>query len=200
VPIVRRTPGECYQTFLDHIRPLVGKVITTHPLICIRIANDDHRRTLEFADAKAVPLETRHGRLYFYMAQQLGVEPEGKQHRLVTQQYWYRLQEQPTGQAVIRWEYDKETRADRHARHHVQIQGKAPIQGGHLDLNKLHTPTGWVTTEEVARFLIHDLGVTPPAGDTWPAVLMESERAFYEDFTGKRYRGPDESSSKPSKP
>jgi hypothetical protein len=125
------------------------------------------------------------------MAQRLVTEADVKMHRLATRQYWYRIQPQPDGRAVIRWEYDRDTDSNRHARHHVQIRSTAELgNGDHLDLDKLHTPTGWVTIEEVARFLVHDLGVTPPCGDSWPKVLAASERAFYEDFTSKRYRKP----------
>jgi hypothetical protein len=46
-----------------------------------------------------------------------------------------------------------------------------------------------VTIEELIRLLIHELGVVSPATD-WPAILMESERKFFEDFTGKRYKPP----------
>jgi predicted ATPase len=92
-------------------------------------------------------------------------------------------------QALIRWEYDKLAPADGYARHHVQIRSTVSLGGGRtLDLNKLHVPTGWTTIEEVIRFLIHDLEVKPPCGDEWHDLLAESERAFYENFTSKRYR------------
>ena len=62
------------------------------------------------------------------------------------------------------------------------------IGDGELDLDKAHLPTGWVTIEEVIRFLIFDLGMQPPCGDSWPDLLEKSERKFFEDFTGKRHR------------
>jgi hypothetical protein len=37
------------------------------------------------------------------------------------------------------------------------------IGDGELDLNKTHLPTGWVTFEEVIRFLIFDLVWSRPA-------------------------------------
>jgi hypothetical protein len=57
-----------------------------------------------------------------------------------------------------------------------------------LLLDDVHLPSGWVTMEEVIRFLIVELGMKPPCGASWPAVLEESEAAFYEKFTSKRYR------------
>jgi hypothetical protein len=189
VPIVERTPAACYNKFVEHVRALVAETITTqHPVMCIR-RGDDSRRQLEFANGEPVQLTTKYGPLYFHVAQLLGVEPEGKQWRLVTLKYWYRLQQQSKGQAVIRWEYERDTPGDRHARHHVQIRGTAQLVGAEpLDLNKLHIPTGWTTIEEVIRFLIHDLGILPPCGGRWHEVLAQSERTFYEKFTGKRYR------------
>jgi len=44
---------------------------------------------------------------------------------------------------------------------------------------KLHIPTGWVTIENVIRFLITDLGI-PPLIETWEEELRESEEQFRE--------------------
>ncbi len=50
-----------------------------------------------------------------------------------------------------------------------------------------------MTIEEVIRFLIVELEVKPPCGeDAWPAKLEESEKAFFEEFTGKRYKPHDD--------
>jgi hypothetical protein len=43
--------------------------------------------------------------------------------------------------------------------------------------------------EEVFRFLVHELGVTPPCGERWPEVLRKSEGAFYQSFTDKGASG-----------
>jgi hypothetical protein len=59
-----------------------------------------------------------------------------------------------------------------------------------LDLNRAHVPTGWVTIEEIIRFMIVDLGVKPPCRSRWPEVLVASERKFFEEFTSKRYISP----------
>jgi hypothetical protein len=64
------------------------------------------------------------------------------------------------------------------------------LGGNNLDLNKAHVPTAYVTIEEIIRFLIVDLGIKPPCGETWGAELARSERQFYEDFSGKRYHAP----------
>jgi hypothetical protein len=68
--------------------------------------------------------------------------------------------------------------------HHVQTDSKATIGELVLNLNGAHTPTGWVTIEELLRFLIHDLGV--PAKTDWPEIVSEGEDRFFEDFARKR--------------
>jgi len=46
-----------------------------------------------------------------------------------------------------------------------------------MDLDKLHLSTGWVTIEEVIRFLIAEMGVKPKTAD-WDAELIKSEELF----------------------
>jgi hypothetical protein len=67
------------------------------------------------------------------------------------------------------------------------VASTVTLGGGNIDLNRAHAPSGWVTIEEILRFLIHDLGVTP-VDDGWPVALEESEQEFFENFTSKRYK------------
>jgi hypothetical protein len=46
-----------------------------------------------------------------------------------------------------------------------------------MDFDKLHLPTGWVTIEEVIRFLIAEVGVKPKANN-WDEELIKSEELF----------------------
>ncbi len=194
MPIIERTPQRCFLVFTEHLRQLIAATITgTFPL-SERPSPDGRRMVLSFREEApiAVPIDTRFGRLFFYLGHALEavVDPGG--YRLRTQQYWYRLQREPDRQATaaIRWEYDTTTPRDRYARHHAQMAAALALGDGELDLNKAHLPTGWVTVEEVIRFLIVDLGVDPPCGEAWPEVITDSETRFYEDFTGKRYKVP----------
>lgn len=189
MPITGRTPAECFSQFRDHLAGLVADTVTTkHPLT----QKDDRNRTiLGFRQGKlvGVPLDTRFGRVYFYLSQSLRtVRQQDGRHRLETRQYWYRVQADPSPgkQAILRWEYDAETDKDKHARHHMQMPAEVSIGKGVLDLDKAHLPTGWVTVEEVIRFLIVDLEISPPCGDDWPQKLQASETKFFQEFTGKR--------------
>lgn len=196
MPIHGRTPKECFDTFVAHLRKLVsGTLTSSYQLHTVASANDPRVVTLGFYQGDeqvTVPLRTsRHGTLHLGLAQILRAEPEGRTtFRLTTESYWYRLQRvaAATDHALIRWEYDR--REKHHCRHHVQQRASIQTDRDVLDLNKLHLPTGWVTVEEVIRFVIDDLGVKPPCGKSWTTKLVESERRFFEEFTGKRYRTP----------
>ncbi len=59
------------------------------------------------------------------------------------------------------------------------------MEGGTLDLNKIHTPTGWVTIEELVRFLISELRVKP-VSSKWAEIVAASEMRFREEFTAAR--------------
>lgn len=141
-----------------------------------------------------VEIKTKFGRLRLYMAQALRAVGEGKGLcRLETSNYWYRLHRiSGVGEAVLRWEYDRSHKADtdKPPRHHAHASVCLETDGLSMDLDKLHLPTGWVTIEEVIRFLITELGHRPPCGSKWPSILAESERAFFEQFTGKRLKKP----------
>lgn len=189
MPITGRTARVCFDTFAEHIRGLVAATVTERDAILPLPTSD--RMTLSFRRDRpvAAPIDTRYGRLYFYLGQALDAIPDPEHgFRLRTRQYWYRIQHAPefNAKAALRWEYDRATAADHHARHHTQIATSVALGEGALDLNKAHVPTGWVTIEEVIRFLIVDLEMPPPCGgDQWANLLAASEAKFYSEFTGK---------------
>jgi hypothetical protein len=192
MPIIKRTPSECFDTFADHIRGLIAATVSArYPLATLF---NEPRMILSFREDQpiAVPIETSYGRLYFYLGQSLEAVEDPEGYRLKTMQYWYRIQGTSDfkSQSIMRWEYDATTAIDHHARHHAQLATSLGLGDGSLDLNKAHLPTGWVTIEEVVRFMIVDLGMIPPCGDEWPALVSESEHKFFMEFTGKRYSTP----------
>lgn len=191
MPITGRTPQQCFNEFRDHIATLVAATLTRDQVILVR--PDGNRRVLGFhrGDLTTVPLKTRAGTLHFYLSQMLEAEKERDHYRLRTHRYWYKLYARSglKEQALLRWEYDSELSPDRplQCRHHVHLDAKLPAAA--LDLDKAHLlPTGWVTIEEVIRFLIIELGVKPHCGKNWPEKLATSEEAFYARFTSKRFR------------
>jgi hypothetical protein len=189
MPILGRTPEECFKRFRAHVAKLVAATLPTESVPVLYEGRGPHR-VLSFRSGACttIPLRTRFGLLHFYIGQSLKAVKEGEEYRLETHEYWYRLQvEAGTDQnAFLRWEYKKSLVADEpnYCRNHIQI---AATTSG-IDLKKVHIPSGWTTMEEVIRFLIMDLGVKPPCGDNWPKKLADSEKAFFTEFTSKRYK------------
>jgi hypothetical protein len=198
--ITARTANECFERFRGHVGALVGEMLPTNcPMLCMR-GKAQEKRTLSFScpdTMDAVPLETSaHGTIYLYMAQELQTFPEGRQHRLSTVKYWYKLYtDDPSikDDAFVRWEYETVAPGSTgHPRHHMQFGKMVRPQSfgaGEFDFTRFHMPTGWVTMEEIFRFLVHEFGVQPPCGERWPSVLGESEEAFYKSFTDKGASG-----------
>lgn len=197
MPITGRTAKACFDTFATHVRSLLAETVCKHRHVRLDANKGTNRAVLTFAepDGKAAALDTAPGKLYFYASQQLDVVPESKKRfRLRTLRYFYRLQSGPelsAKNALLRWEYDRAKRGgDRPCRHHMHAPVELAFDGGKLCLDDVHVPTGWVTIEEVIRFLILEIGHKPPCGTKWPDALADSERAFFEDFTSKRYISP----------
>jgi hypothetical protein len=199
--ITGRTPNDCFDQFLQHVQQLVSQMLSpTYQLLCPRVTTP--RRTLTFANKpalNAIPLKTRaHGTIYLYMAQELTTEPHEAGFVLRTKKYWYKLYDQSPvigDDAIVRWEYASAARIhDTHCRHHVQF-GKMlkplPIGGSTFDFTRFHMPTGWVTMEEICRFLVCEFEIAPPCGAAWPSVLAASEDHFYSKATDRGASGRD---------
>jgi len=175
-------PTEVFRNFRDHISGLLNKTITDAPLSLT------HRKDRPFAqfafrdDADfpmAAPLFS--AGLFLAVSQQLQVEQQSDQTwKLRTLAYSYHLLEDsnPDSRWIIRWEYVSHAqRRNEHPRHHVHIATIVDTPAGEMDLDKLHLSTGWVTIEEVIRFLIAEMGVKPKIAD-WDDQLLKSEELF----------------------
>jgi hypothetical protein len=195
VPITGSSPRECFATFRGHVAGVVGKLLG--PAVHVRLVGvpGSEAAYLEHGNApfETIPLESRFGRVHFFFRQSLVAERQGRRDwRLSTRRYWYRLQNEPgKAAAVLRWEYvsarERDYAGNRYCTHHLQSVAAVPLGMGELSFEKAHVPTGWVTFEEVFRFLFHELGVEPKCGDEWDRELRDSERRFYVDFTSKRH-------------
>ena len=200
MPIFGRKPWAAFKAFETHVQQLVGQLLPTQqPVNLVGSRDDEDTAYLGFApspgSARAtVVLDTAHGKLQFYFRQELHAVYEKEDgFRLSTRRYWYHLYKGDAIDAFMRWEYvDRKLEPEaRYPRHHLHVHDIVlPVgdSGAGIDLKKAHLPTGWVTIEEVLRFLINELGVTPPCGDRWNDEILDGERRFYEDFTSKRYK------------
>jgi len=195
MPIIERKPAQAFKRFHKHINKLVVTVLPIPAHVRLAWTGRERTATMEFVRGDgigtALPLTTRYGPLYLTMLQVLETEPELARFRLKTKEYSYRVldQDDPRANAILRWEYVSDAAPDGFCRHHLQIRTGIGVGAGVHDLNRSHTPTGWVTIEELLRSLIVDFGVLPKTRN-WPEVLAASEKAFYEEFTSKRYRAP----------
>lgn len=196
MPILERRPKRAFDRFRNHIRRVVDKTIETPSHVRLEVTHTGNTGTLEFVRgdgvATAIPLQTKYGELYLTLTQFLEAvrdRPTAREFRLSTKGYAYRLlnRDDPRSDAVLRWEYDPERAGDNWCRHHVQVAATVALGRSSIDLNRAHSPTGWVTIEELIRFLIYELEV-PPLADDWSSICKASEREFYEEFTSKRYK------------
>jgi hypothetical protein len=204
MPITGRTPQECVDEFLAHVSVLASKMLTSrYQMRCPRGPKHDRNppRTLRFENPtarNAIPLKTReHGTIYLYMAQHLTTEPDPNGYVLRTKKYEYKIYERPPtiddDDAIVRWEYASANKVhDTHCRHHVQF-GKMvkpyPVGDSTFDFTRFHMPTGWVTMEEICRFLVCEFGIEPPCGADWPNVLAAGEDHFYNKATDRGAAG-----------
>lgn len=96
MPITGRTARLCFDTFKDHLAELVSATVTERYAL-IGSLDSPTRMSVSFREGKpvTVPLDTKYGRLHFYVAQGLEAVKEGDGFRLSTRQYWYRLQAKP---------------------------------------------------------------------------------------------------------
>src|SRR5262249_31378906 len=149
----------CFDTFATHVRRLFATVLPLGHYVHVQTsADNDAAAIMSFykGDKPApVRIKTDYGPLYLHLAQALVAEREKTRYRLATHLYWYRVQqgESLKEQALLRWEYVKNS-TQKFCRHHIQQRAAIKIGQASLDLNKAHVPTGWVTIEEVLRFLI----------------------------------------------
>lgn len=203
MPIRGRTPKECFDRFRGHVAGLIATVLgPTHHVTMSKRQGDDGMRNLLLGPygSNYVSLRTRGPEpVYFYLAQHLVVEPCPDGFQLKTREYWYKVfdvQPHLGDEPLFRWEYTSDVPDGKQwCRHHFQV-GKVSNDGGPrkavelslgsrtVDLNRIHTPTGFVLMEYVFRFLFTELEVIPETED-WERVLAESESAFFNDFSSK---------------
>lgn len=198
MPIQGRNPKEVFDFFEAHVAKVFRETLPVPAHIYIKWTGKPQKELalLEFVNrgnglTASLPIDTDHGRLFLTLRQHLEAARTDRHYELKTVGYSYRLinDPHPTVKARIRWEYSGDTpAAHAYCRHHVQIAGGVElIEPVLFDLDRSHTPTGWVTFEEIIRFLIYELK-TKHLNDDWPGILAESERTFYEEFTTRRYR------------
>lgn len=177
-----KKPNEIFNTFRDHLNGLLAGTVTGTPLLQTISGISSALEFRHNGEAVGVPVGKGY---HLYLSQALqAVKIRRHEYRLKTLAYAYRIGEGPrrTDRWVVRWEYNsKETQEEAlHPRHHCHLPFKLTcFEDQSLDLDKMHISTGWVTIEEVIRFLIHELDIEPKQPD-WDRRLRDSEEKFRE--------------------
>lgn len=177
-PLHGTSPEEIFGTFRNHLNDLLHHTITEAPLVQLITAD---RASLEFRQGgDSVAVKVGRG-YYLFLSQTLEAKKiKAKEYRLRTLAYAYRIGFGPRREDewFVRWEYNSREHIDAlHPRHHCHLAAAAHCGGKEFSLEKLHIASGWVTIEEVIRFLIYELKVRPKSAD-WDARLQASEELF----------------------
>ena len=192
MPLIHTNANRVFEKFEKHMSDVVCGVLPLPPGFHLKLKWNNDSGTLEFLRGNypaPVPVETRLGKLFLALNQDLTATRENLQYRLRTQRYKYQLlpSDDPRAEAIFRWEFKADMAPDVECRNRLHINASLPVGHGTLEFKRTHIPTAYVLIEHVLRFLIHDLEVAPVTPD-WPGLLRESETTFYEKFSGKRYR------------
>lgn len=179
-----RNPDEVFEKFTTHLGRLLNRTITDAPLSFAVVDEKQNRAYVSFRryDAPfAAPLFSND--LYLFLGQILTVVPEGREWRLKTLQYRYWIQgdaDENSDSWSFRFEYVSPTiKPVLNPRHHLHLPCSLSCGGSEIELKRIHIPTGWVTVEDLIRFLVHEIGVRCKA-HTWDKILLESEEKFRE--------------------
>jgi hypothetical protein len=184
VGLLGRSAEDVFRKFKDHLSGILNKTVVQAPLSLILAPP---KAFLEFRQNDRSVCVKVGGRYHLYVGQTLEAIRQDDRYRLRTIAYAYRISEGPTfdDRCLFRWEYNaRDYKPSLSPRHHLHIPAKIQCMGNReLDAERLHIPTGWITVEEVIRFLIHELKVKPKSND-WDEILKESEKKF-RDWTGR---------------
>jgi len=194
VPILGGKPWECFEPFREHIAKIVGATLSRRVQVRLEGPRGGDTVYMRFETGETrstLRLNTILGPIDFYLRQELLAEPHTlRGYRLRTRRYWYHLLQADEIKPFLRWEYvsreHEQGRGTLHCRNHLHFSQQIQFGESAIDLHHAHVPTGWVTIEEVIRFLIHELEAVPPCGDRWDKVLTTGDDRFYQEFTSKR--------------
>jgi hypothetical protein len=180
MPIRGKSLSEVSRLFVNHLNTFLHSTITQTPL-SLELLPDQGVANIRFrsgVQSSTAALRTRYGPMALYIGQLCdSVVGDDRLHTLRTTSYRYALVPTGHGQPLLRWEYVRFPGTTAlYCRHHFQGPIRLDIAGPDgtpAMLNDWHLPTGWVLMEEVLRFCIVDLAVTP-LSDNWDVVLRES--------------------------
>lgn len=198
MPIEGRQPKDCFNEFREHMSKLLAAILGAQHVVRLREEGSPCKAALRLGGDSdvAVKLKAGGGSFYLSLMQSLEARKSNNGYELKTLKYRYAIyasKPDDLTDAIFRWDYSAQPLPNRQCRRHFQIgkvfekNGKPaavtlPFNQEYLDLNKLHTPTGFVLVEYVLRFLVTELQLKP-ANDEWEERLDESEARYREEFS-----------------
>lgn len=187
MPIHGRTLFEVGNELKDNLNRILNTTISRRRLVSLidRRLDRAYIHFREQGQPVAAELPSQYGRIHLDLRQYCVATQDGEDSQLLTLQtieYRYTITIDGESEPRLRWEYVgfPEDADALWCRHHLQgpININLPARNGLSgSLNDWHLPTGWVAIEEIIRFCIVDLGVTP-LRDDWDSILRESYREF----------------------
>lgn len=175
------SPEQVFRKFKKHLDDLLHKTVTQAPLQLVIV--ESTKALVQFGSSDGPSCVQVGRRYHLFLGQTLQALRDGEQYRLRTLAYAYRISEGPSfsDPCIFRWEYNsRERRESLSPRHHFHTPVILRCFGTRdLNLNQLHIASGWVTVEEIIRFLIAELNIKPKSRD-WDRLLRDSEEKFRE--------------------
>jgi hypothetical protein len=164
---------------------VLNRVITKHRLTFItRAGGQAYLSYFRKDEQVAVRLAPSPWHLFIGQLLRAVALPRSEGYVLKTQRYEYRIQlkESIAEEAVVRFEYvsDEAEPTFQYCRNHIQFHKDYHDLRRDFSPAKLHIPSGWVTIENVVRFLLTELAAKPLRRD-WREVLARSEEQFTMD-------------------
>jgi hypothetical protein len=180
--LLGNSPEDTFLKFKEHLNFLLNKTVTDAPLSLLLIPPLPRALLRFWQNDRLVCVKV--GRSYhLFIGQTLEAVKDGKRYRLRTLAYAYRITEGPSfdDRCLFRWEYNsREYKESLAPRHHLHFPATLRCAGNRiLDTEALHIPSGWITIEEIIRFLVHELEVKPKSNN-WDTLLRDSEQKFRE--------------------
>jgi len=172
-----------FRHFTDEMNRLLAVTVTQARLMK-EPRPDVGLRFLSFGGEGFAPIYSpKYGDLRLSIQQICGTTEREGQTCLCTVAYSYGVGPADRDDPLFRWDYER-ARKDpekRYCRHHLQGGMTINLGAEPFHFNKQHMPTGYVPVEEVLRFCIVDLGVTP-LKDDWNEHLDSSYETFLRRF------------------
>lgn len=165
MPFEARTAREATHRYRESLNSLLAHTTTRTPLITV-VGKRSGNITVSFrrdGQISATTLPSRFGPVNLSLYQTLdAVEGQRERVRLRVIDYQYTITPLGADEPLFRWEFVRfPSSGSFWCRNHLQGSITVDVGGRSVNLDDWHLPTGHVPIEEIIRFCIVDLDVSP---------------------------------------